>query len=262
MSQDASRTGLPYVGTGVALVTGASRRIGRHLAERLGGSGHAVAVHGRTDRAGTEATVEAIRAAGGRAEGFHGDLASAATCARLVRDVTRRLGPIEVLVNNASAFEPASLDAMTVMDLELHHGANTRATYALSLHVGRQLRDRHAADPRRQGAILNLACTSAERPWSRYIAYSASKAAVVNLTKGFARALGPAARVNALAPGPILPPAGGTPSQADEAVRRTLLGRLGTVEEVGAAALFLLGARYLTGVVLCVDGGRSLVAPA
>ena len=62
--------------------------------------------------------------------------------------------------------------------------------------------------------------------------------------------------------GPILPPAGGAPTQTDEAVKRTLLGRLGTVEEVGAAALFLLGARYLTGVVLCVDGGRSLVAPA
>lgn len=262
MDPDASTTAPPYVGTGVALVTGASRRIGRHLAERLATAGHVVAVHGRTDRAGTEATVEAIRAAGGRAEGFHGDLASAATCARLVRDITRRLGAIEVLVNNASAFHAASLDEMTVADLELHLGANARATYALSLHAGRQMRDRHEADPAQQGAILNLACTSAERPWSRYIAYSASKAAVVNLTKGFARLLGPAARVNALAPGPILPPAGGTAAQADEAVGRTLLGRLGTVDEVGAAALFLLGARYLTGVVLCVDGGRSLVAPA
>ncbi len=246
---------------GVALVTGASRRIGRHLAERLAACGHPIAVHGRSDRAGTEQTVAAIRAAGGVAEPFFADLASVAACARLVREVTTRLAPIAVLVNNASSFDSADLDAMTVADLDRHFAVPARAAYALSLHVGRSFRDRRRADGRHQGLILNVACTSAERPWSRYVAYSAGKAALVNLTRGFARLLGPAARVNAIAPGPILPPAGGVPGQAERAIAHTLLGRAGTVEEIGDAALFLLRARYLTGVVLAVDGGRSLVTP-
>ena len=248
-------------GARVALVTGASRRIGRHLAERLAAAGHRVAVHWRSDGDGAQATVAAIRAAGGVAEAFQADLADPAACARLVRDVTAAWSPIDVLVNNASAFHGAHLDDMTVDDLDRHHGANVRSTHALSLHVGRTMVARHAAQPAYQGVVLNLACTSAERPWSRYIAYSASKAAVVSLTRGFARSLAPAARVNAIAPGPILPPAGGTPEQADAAARATLLGRMGRVEDIGAAALFLLRARYVTGVVLAVDGGRGLVPP-
>jgi NAD(P)-dependent dehydrogenase (short-subunit alcohol dehydrogenase family) len=246
----------------VALVTGASRRIGRHLAERLAAAGHRVAVHWRSDGEGAEATVAAIEAAGGTARAWQADLASTAACARLVRDIEAAWGPIDVLVNNASAFERADLDAMTVADLDRHHDANVRPTYALSLHAGRRMVERHAADPTYEGAILNLACASAERPWSRYIAYSASKAAVVSLTRGFARRLAPAARVNAIAPGPILPPAGGTPGQAAAAIRSTLLGRQGAPHDIGDAALFLLRARYVTGVVLAVDGGRSLEPPA
>lgn len=245
----------------VALVTGASRRIGRHLAERLAAAGHRVAVHWRSDAEGAHATVAAIEAAGGTARAWQADLASTAACARLVRDVEAGFGPVDVLVNNASAFERVDLDAMSVEDLDLHHAANVRPTYALSLAIGRTMLARHDRDASYQGAILNLACTSAERPWPYHIAYSASKAAVVNLTRGFARRLGPAARVNAIAPGPILPPAGASAAQAEAAVRFTLLGRPGRPEDIGDAALFLLRARYVTGLVLAVDGGRSLESP-
>jgi pteridine reductase len=110
----------------------------------------------------------------------------------------------------------------------------------------------------RKGAIVNLACTSGLSAWKGYVAYSASKAAVISLTQGFAKALAPDVRVNAVAPGPVLPPDDLAPEQRDAVAATTLLGRWGAPGDVVEAVLFLVTAPWLTGVVLPVDGGRSV----
>jgi NAD(P)-dependent dehydrogenase (short-subunit alcohol dehydrogenase family) len=97
------------------------------------------------------------------------------------------------------------------------------------------------------------------RAWPGYVPYSASKAAVISLTQGFAKTLAPEVTVNAIAPGPMLPPAGATKEQGEAAVATTLLKRWGDPQDIADAVVYLAGAPYVTGVVLPVDGGRSIV---
>lgn len=235
-----------------ALVTGASRRLGRCIALTLARAGASVVVHYRHDEQGATETVRMLREQDASAVRLAADLTEPGACTALVEDATNALGGLDVLVNNASAFERTPLADLDVEDFDVHMAANARAVFELSLHAGRAMK---AAG---SGTIVNLACVSAERPWADYVPYSASKAALVNLTKGFAKALAPEVRVNAVAPGPILPPAGADAAQGDKAVASTLLRRWGAPEEIGAAVSFLVRASYLTGVVLNVDGGRSL----
>jgi pteridine reductase len=235
-----------------ALVTGASRRLGRAIAQRLAAEGADVAVHHRGDDAGARATAAAVEAAGRRAVLVRGDLADAAACERIAREAREALGGLDLLVNNAAVFRRTPLDEMTVEDFDAHLAVNARAVFALSLHAGRRMKSEGG------GSIVNLACVSALRPWRGYVPYSASKAAVASLTKGFALALAPEVRVNAVAPGPILPAEGATPAESDRAVRATLLARWGAPSDVASAVVFLATSPYVTGVVLPVDGGRSI----
>ena len=235
-----------------ALVTGASQRIGRALALALARAGAAVALHYRSDEAGARETAASIASMGSHAVLLQADLADAAACARLVDEAHAALGGLDVLVNNAAMFERTPLADMTAADFDRHMAVNARSVYALSLAAGGRMK---AAG---YGGIVNIACVSAWRPFAAYVPYSASKAAVVNLTKGFAKVLAPEVRVNGIAPGPILPAAGEAPGQGEEAVADTLLGRWGAPEDIAAACLFLLRARYVTGFTLAVDGGRAI----
>ncbi len=255
MTRDSSTP--PLVGR-KALVTGGSRRLGRAIALCLGSAGASVAVHYRSDRDGAEETVALLEESresnwGAVASLCDGDLTDEVACERLIEVTHESLGGIDILINNAAIFERTPLDAMTVADFDLHMAANARSVYALSLHAGRVMR---AGDG---GAIVNIADVAGHSPWPGYVPYSASKAAVINLTKGFAKALAPTVRANCIAPGAMLPPAGGADDQGEKAVAASLLKRWGSAEDIAHAALFLVRAEYLTGVVLNVDGGRSLV---
>jgi pteridine reductase len=236
---------------GVALVTGASRRIGRAVAEACAGPGVAVAVHHRGDADGAEETAERVRARGARAVVLRADLTDADACRGLVASCEEALGPLDLLVNNAARFERWDPDAPPEDDLDAHFAVNARAVHLLCAEAGRRM----AA---RGGAIVNLADVAGLRPWGSHPGYSVSKAAAIASTLAWARALAPRVRVNAVAPGPVLPPAGAPPGQGEAAVARTLLGRWGSPAEVAEAVLFLAAAPYLTGVVLAVDGGRTL----
>ena len=232
-----------------ALVTGASRRLGRAIAERLAREGAAVALHFRSDRAGAEETAAAIGAA---SPVLQADLADAGACERLVVEADAALGGLTLLVNNAATFRRTPLDEMDVSDFDHFMQSNARSVYVLSLVAGRLFKSRG------QGCIVNLADVAGLSPWPGFIPYSASKAAVVSLTKGFAKALAPEVRVNAVAPGPVLPPAGESPEQGERAVASTLLKRWGSPDDIAAAVVFLASTPYMTGQVLPVDGGRSV----
>ncbi len=236
-----------------ALVTGAARRIGREIAIALARAGARVAVHYRHDAEGAAETARACEAEHGRAAlTFAADLATADACLRLVDEVETRLGPLDLLVSNAAIFERTPLGTLDADDFDRHLAVNARSVFVLSLEAGRRMKARG------RGAIVNLTDVAAERAWPGYVAYAASKAAVTSLTRGFAKALAPEVRVNAVAPGPILPAAGATEAEQARAVESTLLRRWGAPADVADAVLFLARTPYVTGVVLAVDGGRSI----
>ncbi|MCC6767054.1 MAG: SDR family oxidoreductase [Deltaproteobacteria bacterium] len=236
-----------------ALVTGAARRLGRAIAEDLADGGARVAVCHRTSTSEAEAVIAGIRAAGGTAEGFTADLADPRAVERLAADVTDRMGPVDVLVNNASVFYRTPLETLDVEAWDAVMAVNLKAPYLLSLLLGRAMRARGT------GKIVNLADIAAERPYPGYLPYSVSKAGIVALTRALALDLAPAVQVNCVAPGPVLEAIDGTPAATAAIVRRTPLGRLGDARDVAAAVRFLVaGSDFVTGTTVVVDGGRTL----
>lgn len=234
-----------------ALVTGASRRLGRAIAERLAAAGANVALHAHSDRSGAESLAGALRAQGHRALALTADLREEHEAARLVEEAWTAFDGLDLVVNNVGLFERTPLADLDVASFDRLVTLNARTVYLISTLAGRRMKARG------RGAIVNLACVSGLRAWGGAIAYSASKAAVLSLTQGFARALAPEVRVNAVAPGPVLEPDAMPTSERERIAATTLLARWGTPQDVAEAVLLLATQPWLTGVVLPVDGGRS-----
>ncbi|MGH8243404.1 MAG: pteridine reductase [Steroidobacteraceae bacterium] len=241
----------PLAGKAV-LVTGAARRVGAAIAVAFHGTGARVAVHYRGSQADADALVGRLNGArAASASAFRADFSDIANCERLVAAVVRAFGRLDVLVNNASSFYPTPLGSITPDQFDDLVGSNFRAPLFLAQAAAPEL-------AKREGLILNIADIHALRPLRGHAVYCAAKAALVMLTRSLARELGPAIRVNAIAPGPVLWPERGV----DEALRarivaRTALKRSGTPEDVAKAALFFAqDAPFVTGEVLAVDGGR------
>lgn len=236
-----------------ALVTGAARRLGRAIAEDLAGGGARVAVHYRHSAAEADAVVDGIRRRGGSAEAFAADLADPSAAGRLATAVVDRLGPVDILVNNASLFVRTPIDALGEAEWDEVMTVNLKVPYLLSLALGRAMRTRGS------GKIVNLADIAAERPYLDYLPYSVSKAGIVALTRALARALAPQVQVNCVAPGPVLEAIDATPAMTAAVLRRTPLGRFGAATDVAAAVRFLIeGSDFVTGTTVVVDGGRAL----
>lgn len=238
----------------VALVTGAARRVGKAIAMALARAGYAVAVHYRTSAKEARAVVAAIIDCGGRATAVRADLSRTADIRRLVVNVERQLGPVTLLVNSASVFFPTPLLSVTERDWDRIMAANLKSVFFLTREVaGRMIRRKQA------GVIVNIEDAAVHRPYVRYAPYLVSKAGVAMLTRILAMELGPTIRVCGVAPGPVLLPAGFGPAERRRAVRRTLLQREGSPEDVAEAVLYLADrARYTTGTTLFVDGGRAV----
>jgi pteridine reductase len=165
--------------------------------------------------------------------------------------VLRAFGRLDVLVNNASTFYPTPVGTITADQFDDLIGSNLRAPLFLTQAAAPELATR-------KGLVLNIADIHGLRPLRRHSVYSAAKAALVMLTRALARELGPAIRVNAIAPGPVLWPENDVDNELRERiVSRTALKRAGTPEDVAKAALFFAkDAPFVTGEVLAVDGGR------
>ncbi|MFC4728366.1 pteridine reductase [Coralloluteibacterium thermophilus] len=239
----------------VALVTGAARRIGAAIARRLHADGHALALHYRRPGPELDALLAAFEAARpGSAVALQADLREPQACERLVAEAQARLGRLDALVNNASAFAVAPLEASDAALFDAQFAVNARAPFLLARAAAPFLRAQ-------RGAIVNVADVYAAQPRPDAIAYSASKAALVAITQGLAGALAPEVRVNAVAPGAILWPDGESGSGDREAIlARTALGRRGSPEDIADAVAWLLRAPFVTGQVVRVDGGRALTA--
>jgi pteridine reductase len=236
----------------VVLVTGAARRVGAVIAAAFHAEGARVAVHYRTSQAEAEALVARLEAARpGSARTFQAELSDIAACERLPAAVVRAFGRLDVLVNNASSFYATPVGSITADQFDDLVGTNLRAPLFLAQAAAPEL-------AKREGLVLNIADIHGLRPLARHAVYSAAKAALVMLTRALARDLGPAIRVNAVAPGPVLWPEHGVDAALRERiVARTALKRAGTPEDVAKAALFFAkDAPFVSGEVLAVDGGR------
>ena len=238
----------------VALVTGAAKRIGAAIARRLHGAGYDLALHHRDSgeaMATLAAALEAERA--GSVLVLQAELADVAALPNMVAAAEVRFGRLDALVNNASAFRPTPIGRTTAADWDELFAANARAPFFLAQAAAPALR-------RAGGAIVNLADIYGERPLANYTLYCMAKAALLMLTQSLARELGPEVRVNAVAPGAVLWPEQGKAEHEKAALlANTALRRAGEPGDVAEAVRWLLmDARYTTGQVVRVDGGRSL----
>jgi pteridine reductase len=237
-----------------ALVTGAARRVGAAIARALHGAGANLVLHYRSsadEALALEQELNAARATS--AKRVECDLLEVARLPALVQAAADTFGRLDLVVNNASTFYPTPVGDITTLDWDDLIGTNLRAPLFLAQAAGTLLKETH-------GLIVNIADIHGIRPLRRYPVYSIAKAGLIMLTRSLARELGPAIRVNAIAPGPILWPEDGIDTVLQkEIVDRTALKRIGSPEDVARACLFFATeAPYVTGQVLAVDGGRSI----
>ncbi|KRA16425.1 pteridine reductase [Lysobacter sp. Root604] len=240
----------------VALITGSAKRIGAAIARALHADGYDLALHYRgSGEAMAALAAELEGARPGSTLTLQADLAEFDRLPELIARTVGRYGRLDALVNNASGFAPTPIGSATPAQWDAMFASNARAPFFLAQAAAPHLK---AA----RGAIVNLADIYAERPLRDHSLYCMAKAALVMATRALALELAPEVRVNAVAPGAILwPEAEGAKDEAAKAamLARTPLGRTGSAEEIAEAVRWLLReARYTTGQVLRVDGGRLL----
>lgn len=237
----------------VALVTGGAIRVGRAIALELARTGFDVAVNFHRSGAQARATAAEIGALGVRAASIGADVAKPVEARRLVAETVRRLGRLDLLVNNAGVFWRTPWDTVTPADFDRFIAVNVKGAFFCSQAAAQAM-------GRRGGRIVNLADVGAERAWSGYIPYAISKAGVVMLTRGLAAALAPRIQVNAVGPGAVLLPEGFPPESKRRLRAKIPMGRLGRPDDVAAAVRFFATCpAYITGQVLYVDGGATAI---
>ena len=245
--------GIPAQVPRAALVTGGGQRLGRAIALALAGAGVSVAVHCRRSRDAAACTAEEIRACGVRACVIVADLGCESEVGAMIGQAEAALGPIGILVNNASLFARDEWHDATRESWEAHLQPNLRAPFRLMQEFARALPD--AAE----GMVLNMLD---ERVWSltpHFVSYTVSKAALWSLTRSMALAFAPhRIRVNAIGPGPALPSPRQSESQFAAQCASVPLGRGTDPDEIARAALCLLCLPSVTGQMLALDGGQHL----
>jgi len=235
-----------------ALVTGGGRRLGRALALALAEAGFAVAVHCRASTDEAQATAAELRGFGVRAAIVVADLTREDDVAGLVRLAAREIGPIGVLVNNASVFERDEWDTADRASWDRHMEPNLRTPFSLAQAFARDLPIDAA------GVVVNMLD---QRVWSltpHFVSYTVSKAGLWALTQSLALALAPQIRVNGIGPGPALPSPRQSQAQFDRQCASTPLAHGTSPDEVGRALLAILALPSMTGQMIALDGGQHL----
>ncbi len=235
-----------------ALVTGGGQRLGRAIALALADAGFAVAVHCRTSRDAAEQTAADIRARGAAATVLVADLADERQVQTLLPAAQAALGPLGVLINNASTFERDEWDDATRESWDRHIEPNLRAPFVLMQEFARALPEQA------EGLVVNMLD---QRVWSltpHFVSYTVAKAGLWALTQSMALALAPRIRVNAIGPGPTVPSARQTEAQFARQAQSVPLRHGTSPEEVGEAVLSLLRLSAMTGQMLALDGGQHL----
>jgi len=235
----------------LALVTGSAHRLGKAFALSLARMGYSIALHHRGSVTEAEQTVKEIRALGVDCLPIRADLTMPEKVDFLFSMVDEFHAPLKVVVNSA-----ATMPVGNPRDLELHDwesalDLNLRAPFLIAQQAAKRMTE--------GGLIVNITDIGAQKVWSRYPSYTVSKAGLESLTKMLARSLAPEIRVNAIAPGLVLPSDVVTPAQWQKLVERLPLKRAATLDEITSALEFLIKNEYITGQTIVVDGGYSLI---
>ncbi|KKL28803.1 hypothetical protein LCGC14_2371490 [marine sediment metagenome] len=242
-------SGKSYFSRKTVLVTGAARRLGAATALALAAKGARVVLHYNTSADQAEQTCQRARQAGVEAWTVQADLSDPAAAAGLWDGAVALAGPVDFLINNASIFPAGRLADLTAQDLT----ANVNLHALAPLLLGRAL-----ADQGRAGAIVNFLDCRIDDYDREHVAYHLSKRMLFAITRMMAVEFAPAVRVNAVAPGLIIPETGRGDSFSDRVIASTPLGRQGSPADVVEAVEFLLASEYVTGQVIYVDGGRHM----
>jgi len=237
---------------GAALVTGAARRIGRAIALDLAAAGWDVAVHYRSSRAEAESLVREIEGMGRRAIALGADLAREQEVEGILPVAAKALGPIALLVNNASLFEMDKAETATRASWDAHIETNLRAPLVLSQAFARQLPEGV------EGNIVNMLDQRVWKLTPYFLSYTVAKMGLWTLTRTLALAYAPAIRVNGIGPGPTLPSPRQTPEQFAQQCAAMPLRRGTTPAEICAALRFIIAAPAMTGQMIALDGGEHL----
>jgi len=249
-----TRPPLPPRGTPrpVALVTGGAVRIGRAICLRLATAGYDIALHVRHPTQDAASCRRAAEAGGARVAILAAELSDHGAVAALMPAANAALGPVGLLVNNASEFHPDGLGDLDLAVWDRHFAVNLRAPAFLAEALAAQL------PPAMRGCVINLIDQRVLKPTPAYLSYSLTKNGLWAATRLMAQALAPRVRVNAVAPGPTL---ANLRQKAEHFAAQSAavpLGRGPTPEEIAEAVLFLAGAESVTGQMLAVDGGQHL----
>ena len=235
---------------GAALVTGGSRRIGRAIVLALAHRGHDVAIHHRDSKDDAEAVATEVRALGRRATVVSADLTDEAEVRALLPAATAALGPLSVLVNNASVFEDDRVGSLSRQTWDKHLETNLRAPVVLAEAFAAQAPD--------GSAIVNLLDQRVLKPDPRFVSYAISRNGLWWATRTLAQALAPRIRVNGVGPGPTLKSIHQSDADFEAEASAVPLGHGASPEEIAEAVLYLVRARSVTGQMISVDGGQHL----
>lgn len=235
-----------------ALVTGAAKRIGRAIALVLAQAGYDIGVHYGQSRDEALALVRDLEALGVRAHALQADLSDVANVSQLIDTAREALGPLDVLINNASVFADDRARSLTVASWQMHMDTNLLAPVLLSQAFAGQ------TDIRDGASIINMIDQRVLKPSPPFFSYGLSKAGLWHATRTLAQALAPHIRVNAIGPGPTLKSIHQSEADFAREARSTLLQKPTSPEEVAAAVIYLLNAPSVTGQMICVDSGQHL----
>lgn len=234
-----------------ALVTGAARRVGARIAHALAARGMRLAVHYHASRQQAEATCASLREAGGDAFPIAADLADRAQARNLVDEAEERLGGLDLLVPSAASFERVPYEHVDDAAWDRALRLNLDGPFVLAKRATPALRAS-------RGSIVFITCTTATAPYRDHLPYVVSKGAVRQLMRALSLELAPEVRVNAVAPGTVLPPDDMTPEAVAQVRDEIPLQRTGRPEDVAEAVAYLAAAPFVTGQELVVDGGSTV----
>lgn len=237
----------------VALVTGGAVRVGRALSLGLAEAGFDLAVNYHSSQGPAQDVAKRIGDLGRRALLVPGDVSQSRDVERMATEVEREFGRLDLLVNSASNFHPGPLLEVDEADWDEVMGVNLKGPFLVARATATMLRVA-------RGCIVNIVDLGAVLAWTAYPHHAVSKAGLLHLTRVLARELAPEVRVNAIAPGTVLPPDRMSAEALERERRLTPLGTIGTPQDVVRTVLFLCASPFITGELIVVDGGRQLVS--